>query len=68
MSRLKVIGLVLILIGIGMLLIGGSLFTYSGPPLNPIINNLGKYSFLFWLPVLIVGIAVFTWPQKRKKV
>jgi hypothetical protein len=51
-----------------MLLIGGSLFTYSGPPLNPIINNLGKYSFLFWLPVLIVGIAVFTWPQKRKKV
>jgi hypothetical protein len=67
MNKIKIIGLILIILGIAMLLFGAAMFTYAGPPLNPIIYNLGKYSFYFWLPTIIVGIGFATWPVKREK-
>jgi len=67
MSRLKKIGVSILISGIIMLLIGGSMFTYSGPRLNPAINIIGAISFFSWLPAIIVGIAIITWPQKKKK-
>ena len=67
MSKLKKIGLLILISGIIMLMIGGSMFTYSGKPLNPVINIIGAISFFTWLPAIIVGIAILTWPQKRNK-
>jgi len=45
MSRLKIIGLSITLLGVAMLLLGASIFTYRGSSLNPIISDLGKYPF-----------------------
>lgn len=67
MSRLKIFGLLILLLGVSMFLFGVSMFSYSGPSLNPIISDLGKYSFFLWLPTIIVGIVFLAWPQKRKK-
>ncbi|MBB6109036.1 hypothetical protein SAMN05421821_103273 [Mucilaginibacter lappiensis] len=65
MTTYRIIGIVLIVIGIGMLFLGASLFTYQGPPLNPIVSKMGEYSFFWWLPTLIVGIGL-TFGSKRK--
>lgn len=56
------------ILGVTMFLFGAAMFSYSGPTLSPIISDLGKYSFFLWLPTLILGLSIFTWPQKQKKV
>jgi hypothetical protein len=66
MSKFKIAGLFLIILGVAMLFLGASLFSYSGPPLNPIVDKLGMYSFLFWLPVLIIGIVIFRIKKNKK--
>ncbi len=48
----------MIIMGVIMLFVGGSLFGYQGPSLNPIISDIGMYSFLLWLPTLITGIIL----------
>jgi len=68
MNKITLTGLIILILGIAMLLFGAAMFCYSGPTLNPIVSSLGKYSFFFWLPTIIVGIAFLTWPKKRKKV
>lgn len=65
MSIYQKIGLAMIILEIGMAVIGASFFTYQGPQLNPIVWELGKYSFFSWLPTLIVGI-VLCFIRKRK--
>lgn len=65
MSRLKKIGLPILISGIIMLFIEGSMFGYNEPRLNPIVNNLCGFSLIFCLPI-IVGIAISTWPENEK--
>jgi len=67
MTTYRIIGIVLIVIGIGMFFLGASLFAYQGPPLNPIVNEMGKYSFLWWFPTLIVGILLTLISKKKTK-
>jgi len=68
MNKITIIGLVIIVLGIGMLLFGASIFTYSGPPLNPIVSELGEFSFFCWLPAIFIGIVFIVWPKRRKKI
>lgn len=58
MSKYQVFGLVVIILGIGMFLYGVSMFTYQGPPLNPIVSKIGEYSFFLWLPTIVIGICL----------
>ena len=44
--------------GIIMFLIGTSMFTYTGD-LNPIISEIGKYSFFGWLATIFIGVILF---------
>jgi hypothetical protein len=67
MTTQKKIGTVLVILGIAMLFTGGSLFSYQGPRLNPIINDIGMISFMLWLPTLIVGIVLVTRRQSAKR-
>jgi len=48
------IGISTIIFGCLMFVFGVSLFTYTGN-LNDITRNLGLYSFVLWLPILILG-------------
>jgi len=66
MSRLKIVGLILIALAVVMLFFGAAMFSYSGSPLNPIISDLGECSFILWLPTLIVGIILLAMKSKSK--
>ncbi len=67
MKTLLIIGILTIFLGIGMFCLGGSMFAYQGPPLNPIIYEAGKYSFIFWIPTIIVGIVLIVISLSRDK-
>lgn len=56
MKANQVIGICLIILGIAMLFFGASMFTYRGNNLSPIVSKAGMYSFMLWLPTIIVGI------------
>ncbi|MGZ3929050.1 MAG: hypothetical protein ACXVJG_18975 [Mucilaginibacter sp.] len=62
----QIIGLIIMILGVVMFLFGVSMFSYSGPSLNPIVSEIGKYSFFLWLPTLIIGIVTIAWSSKRK--
>lgn len=66
MTTKRKIGTVLIILGVAMFLTGGSLFSYQGPRLNPIISDIGMISFMLWLPTLIIGIVLVTRRQASK--
>jgi hypothetical protein len=62
----KTIGVILIILGIAMLVFGTSIFGYQGKRLSQIISDLGFFSFILWLPTIIVGI-VFIGVKKKLK-
>jgi len=62
----RIIGKGLIALGIAMLFFGASLFSYSGKPLDPIISTIGKYSFLLWIPTIVLGITILNIKWKKK--
>lgn len=49
-----------------MFIFGAGMFTYRGPALNPIIYELGKYSFLCWIPILCIGVVLVIVGGKKK--
>jgi hypothetical protein len=55
---MKKIGALVLFLGFGMFLFGVSMFTYQGKSLNPVISKLGMYSFLYWMPTMIVGVVI----------
>ena len=66
MTIYQKIGIGVTILGIGMFVLGASLFTYQGERLNPIISDIGMYSFLLWLPTLITGL-ILVCIRKRKR-
>ena len=42
-----------------MFTVGVGLFSYRGEQLNPLLIKIGEISFIFWLPVLILGVIFF---------
>jgi len=57
-SNYQKFGAGFLLLAIGMFVLGIGMFTYQGPPLNPIVFTLAEYSFLWWFPVLLLGISL----------
>lgn len=66
MSRNAKIGLCILLLGVGMFLLGASLFSYSGPALNPLVSEAGMWAFILWLPTIIIGIVFMVIPSKKR--
>ncbi len=58
MTRNRIIGICLIVLGIVMLFFGASMFSYQGNNLNPLLSKAGMYSFILWLPAIIIGIIL----------
>jgi len=52
---LYIAGLLLIALGFMMAILGVSLFTYRGNSLNPIVSDIGKFSFLHFIEVILLG-------------
>lgn len=59
-------GLLIFLLGIGMLICGAGMFTYQGEALTPLVSKLGEFSFIYWVPTVIIGIALFIAGRKSK--
>jgi hypothetical protein len=66
MSKLRIIGLSIILLGISMFILGVSGFSYQGKGLNPINSDLGMISFILWLPAVVVGIIMMRSGRKSR--
>ena len=47
-----------------MFCFGVSMFTYQGPPISNFMSKAGEYSFFYWLPTIIIGVAFFNYSQK----
>lgn len=54
MTIYRRIGLGIIGLGVIMFFIGASMFTYRGN-IYPVVSKIGEYSFIFWLPTIILG-------------
>jgi hypothetical protein len=66
MSRIRIAGLLIFLLGMGMLILGAGMFTYRGDALTPFVSKLVEFSFIYWIPTVIIGIALFIAGQKSK--
>ena len=64
MTRNRIIGICLILLGIAMMFFGASMFTYQGHSLSALESKAGMYSFFLWLPTIIIGIAFMSIRRK----
>jgi vacuolar-type H+-ATPase subunit I/STV1 len=67
MSRLKKIGLILILSGVVMFLFGGYIMTYQGKSLSEAASTFGFLSFILWLPTIITGIILMSQKSSSTK-
>ena len=64
MTNYRKIGIIMIIVGVIMFFVGASLFSYQGKPLNPIISDVGMYSFILWLPTIITGAILLLIKKK----
>lgn len=67
MSKCQIVGIVVVVLGIGMFLYGVSLFTYQGPPLSSFEIKMGEYSFVLWLPAIIIGVCLLFIKKQQVK-
>ncbi len=58
MSKCQFVGIVVVILGIAMFLYGVSLFAYQGPRLSTFEIKAGEYSFVLWLPTIIIGVCL----------
>lgn len=61
------IGIAVIILSVAMLLFGISIFSYRGPKLNSLIQDVGQFSFTMWLPTLIFGIVLVVKNSSQSK-
>ena len=66
MTIYRKIGLGIIGLGVIMFFVGASMFTYRGD-INPIVSKIGMYSFLFWLPTIILGTIIAVVSKRKRK-
>ena len=66
MSVYRIVGFVILILGVLMFVFGASMFTYLGD-INPIISEIGMYSFLLWMPTIIFGIILICMPFGKEK-
>lgn len=52
------IALWVIVLGVIMFLTGAGIFAYQGAPLHPIISKIGTWSFILWLPTVLLGLIL----------
>jgi len=57
MKKQRKIGIALIILGVILFIVGASVFSYRGE-INPIVSGIGEYSFIAWLPIVILGFVV----------
>jgi hypothetical protein len=57
MTIYQKIGIALIVLGTAMFILGVSMFSYSGT-INPFVNEMGKYSFEYFAPAIIIGFVL----------
>jgi hypothetical protein len=67
MTTYRKVGTGIIILGIAMFLFGASLFSYQGPRLHPIISDVGQFSFMLWLPRLILGIILVSRKRTQRR-
>jgi len=65
MATHRKIGIALIFLGTIMFLLGASMFAYRGA-INPIVSKIGWYSFLFWLPTIVLGIVLVAITKRKR--
>jgi len=58
-KKLLISSVLLIILSVIMFTVAVSLFAYKGEQLNSMVVKIGEFSFLFWLPVLILGVILF---------
>jgi len=62
MTKIRIAGIIVILLGIGMFFIGIAGFSGSLPNY---LRQLGIFSFFSWFPALIIGIILTAVGRKR---
>ncbi|MCK3685813.1 hypothetical protein [Maribellus sp. YY47] len=67
MTTTRKIGIGLSILGALMFLTAASLFTYRGS-INPIVSKIGMYSFMLWLPAIILGVILIAVGKRRREV
>jgi len=70
MTKKTTIAASVTILGVVMIFIGASLFTYSGPRLHPIIYAIGKWSFFLCIPTFLTGVislVIVSWKPNPKK-
>jgi hypothetical protein len=67
MTLIRIIGIFLLVLGLGMFYWGVTTFSWQGPGLSEFMSKLGKYSFFLWLPTVFIGISLIV-AGRRKKV
>lgn len=57
-SNKSKIALWVIVLGVIMFLTGAGIFAYQGTPLHPVISQIGTWSFILWLPTVLLGLIL----------
>lgn len=66
MSRGKIIGLVLILLGVVLFIIGIAAFA-SNTRMPAYFNAIGKFAFMYWFVFPVIGFCFLIAAPKKKK-
>lgn len=59
------IALWIIGLGVIMFFTGAGIFTYQGKALHPIVSKIGMWSFILWLPMVILGLVLLFIYRKK---
>ncbi|MCE4566368.1 hypothetical protein INQ51_18755 [Maribellus sp. CM-23] len=66
MTSTRKLGIAISILAALMFIIGASVFTYRGN-INPVVSKIGMFSFMLWLPTIIVGVILVAVGKKRNK-
>lgn len=66
MTSIRIAGIFLLMLGLGMFYLGITTFTWRGPGLSNFVYEAGKYSFFLWFPTVIIGIALIVNGRKKR--
>jgi hypothetical protein len=67
LTKIIIIGIIVILLGIGMFCFGIYMFTYQGKSPGSIAYNLGLDSFNYWWATILIGFCIIALGYGFKK-